>query len=228
SPVVRDSPRRSLAGEGDVRFEVRSTIEDTDGRAGEIRLEITRERSEPRFHIRAVLEAKRPLEILRFAGPSLLAGDRSFGARKHFAIFPGLEVLEDDEPSSSTRDLAPPLNDRRAPPPHTITTPLIAVQANDALVSLHWPMSAEWARGEKAPAAFFSAPDPATGIEHIRASVFVPSIGRHVAPNETEATEPFRLDAGERVTLRSVLVIDSLARYPEGHVARGPPRGRLA
>ncbi|MEA3366071.1 MAG: hypothetical protein U9Q79_10575, partial [Candidatus Hydrogenedentes bacterium] len=71
------------------------------------------EADSPRIHLELETIAPQDAEIAVFSMPPVLAGDRAFGAKKEFALFPGLEYLEGDEPSSSTRDLAPPLNDRR-------------------------------------------------------------------------------------------------------------------
>jgi hypothetical protein len=59
-------------------------------------------------------------------------------ARKTMALFPGLEFLEGDEVSSSDRDAQGPLADRRRPDRSMITVPLMAFEAEGALVALLW------------------------------------------------------------------------------------------
>jgi hypothetical protein len=58
--------------------------------------------------------------------------------KRSMALFPGLEFLEEDEPSSSDRDAHGPLADRRRPDPAKITVPLAAFEVNGSLVALLW------------------------------------------------------------------------------------------
>jgi hypothetical protein len=58
--------------------------------------------------------------------------------KKSMALFPGLEFLEGDEPSSSDRDARGPLADRRRPEPAKITVPLMAYEADGRLIALMW------------------------------------------------------------------------------------------
>jgi hypothetical protein len=93
------------------------------------------------------------------SGPLTLDGDRlllplsgrvevEVPAKKTMALFPGLEFLEGDEVSSSERDARGPLADRRRPDRSKITVPLMAFEAEGALVALLW-------KGEAHP--FFEA-----------------------------------------------------------------------
>jgi hypothetical protein len=59
-------------------------------------------------------------------------------AKKTLALFPGLEFLEGDEVSSSERDAHGPLAERRRPDRSKITVPLMAFEAEGALVALLW------------------------------------------------------------------------------------------
>ncbi|HXX94458.1 MAG TPA: hypothetical protein VEN81_12550, partial [Planctomycetota bacterium] len=58
--------------------------------------------------------------------------------RRSMALFPGLEFLEGDEPSSSDRDARGPLADRRRPAPAKITVPLMAYEVDGRLIALLW------------------------------------------------------------------------------------------
>jgi hypothetical protein len=58
--------------------------------------------------------------------------------RRAMALFPGLEFLEGNEPSSSDRDAHGPLSDRRRPDPWKVTVPLMAYEVEGALVMLMW------------------------------------------------------------------------------------------
>ena len=84
--------------------------------------------------LRVTLDRKRPLARIHYEwrartnhtvwGPNIYVG-RS--AAKAWGLFPGLEYLYGPERSSNPRDFAAPLHDRRTPPPHQITIPLMAV-----------------------------------------------------------------------------------------------------
>ncbi len=172
-------------------------------------------------------------EICLLSGPQVLAGDRASGAKKDFAIFPGLEYLEGNEDSSSERDLQYPLSDRRVPAHYKIATPLMATQAEDALVALLWDANQEWAPGQKHPAARFNAPKVETGFEHIHMSLFAPSVGEYVKENEYQADTPYVVsaqgdDAEPCMKLHSWLVLDHASNYPEESIVHGPHQGGLA
>ncbi len=182
----------------------------------------------PRIEMDSVLQTFADLDISAFYGPVILAGDRAFGVEKDFAIFPGLEYLEADEESSSERDLAYPSSDRRVPAAYKITTPLMAVQGRNALISLMWEANQEWAEQEKRPAARFLAPHPDSGYEHIHMSLFAPSVGEYVAENTYQADKSYHLPRGGVLRLESWLVLDHAARYSQKSLVHGPHRGALA
>lgn len=181
-----------------------------------------------RIHLEVETIAPEDAGIAAFSLPQVLAGDRAFGARKSFALFPGLEYLEGDEPSSSTRDLAPPLHDRRVPAAHKVTTPLMAVQGDDALVALLWDAQQEWAPGLRRPAARFEAPACDAGMEYSHMSLFAPSVGDYVRENHCEAVDsPFPIKKGQRLHLEAWLVLDHRARYGADSIVHGPHSGGL-
>ena len=183
--------------------------------------------SEPRIGVEQELVAGGDLQVVAFYGPEVLAGDKAFGAAKEFAIFPGLEYLEGNEPSSSARDLAPPLNDRRVPAHYKIATPLMAVQAEESLVALLWDASQEWTAGQRHPAARFLSPAPGKGPDYTHMSLFAPSVGEYVRENEYEARVPFVLQPAGRMRLACWLVADSAARHSSKSIVHGPHRGGL-
>lgn len=89
--------------------------------------------------LRVSLDRDRPLARIEYEWQSQT--QRSFwgpniyvnGPGKAWGLFPGLEYLYGPERSSNPRDFNPPLNDRRTPPPHQITIPLMAVTVSDRL-----------------------------------------------------------------------------------------------
>ena len=105
------------------------------------------------------LTADQERELITFNGPILYAGDGAFGERKTAALFPGLEFLESDEPSSSTRDVAPPHNNRLVPHPYKITIPLMAVEHKKTLVGLAWDALETWDGEHNMLSAAFASPN---------------------------------------------------------------------
>jgi hypothetical protein len=198
-----------------------------DGTRWPLRLAVRPLADSPRLLMHWELDAPLTADVLVFVGPTVLAGDRSFGARKQFALFPGVEQLEGDEESSSPRDLAPPLNKREVPLAYKIACPLMAVQGDDALVALLWDMSQRWAPGETRPAARFIAPGVASGSEATHMSLFAPSVGGYVDENTVEARHGYPLPAGGRLVLDAQLVLDHKSRYANDPVVAGPHHGGL-
>lgn len=146
--------------------------------------------------------------VLAFGGPSVLACDRNPEGGHAFALFPGLEYLEEGEGSSSTRDLAYPLSERRVPAIHKIATPLMAVQTKDGgLLSLMWNPKQEWAPGEAFPAARFQAPSSEQAVTHTLMALFAPSVGRYTKENTWVAHTAYGKPTP--ITLEATLVVDS-------------------
>jgi hypothetical protein len=212
-PRLRDWTAGSSAGTG-ARWPVRLSFE-PDPEA-------------PR--IRVAAEVGGPVnggQFLAFALPALLAGDRAYGAAKDFALFPGVEYLEGPEASSSTRDLAPPLHDRRTPSPWKIACPVMAVQGRDSLAALAWDPRQEWLPGHRLPAARFLCPAPTAGPEYCQLSLFAPGVGDGTPENGDQATTPVALARDRTARLECWLVLDHVSRYPADSVVRGPRRGGL-
>lgn len=182
----------------------------------------------PRIHISAAGQSTHPVNLAAFSGPVVLAGDRSFEAEKDFAFFGGLEYLEGDEPSSSTRDLAYPLNERYVPAIHKLGSPIMAAQGDDLLVALLWDANQSWTTGEKHPAARFNAPGPHDGLRYVHMSVFAPSVGKYIDENSHIAGDrPCALPAGQSVSLDTWLVLDHKSNYAADSIVQGPHRGGL-
>ncbi len=207
---------------------VYGTAESESGVEWPVLLMAYAEADSPRIHLEIETIAPCDAALAAFSMPQILAGDRAFGVEKDFALFPGLEYLEGEEASSSTRDLAPPLNDRRVPAVHKITTPLMAVQGDDAMVALLWDASQEWAPGLRFPAARFQAPRRDSGVGHIHMSLFAPSVGDYVRENHCEAADtPFPVKKGQRLHLEAWLLLDHRSRYGEDSIVNGPYAGGL-
>lgn len=157
-------------------------------------------------------DGTRPVTLLE--GPVLFAGDNgneSFGASKDLAIFPGLEFLEDDERSSSTRDAAAPINLRLVPDPYKVTVPLMAVSAHNHLVALMWDQMQRWDGRHFTVSAEFASPNFEDAQENHKMGLFLPAGAEWVKENETSAYRPYPLAAGQPVTLESQIVLDAHA-----------------
>ena len=92
-----------------------------DGRECEVSLRVTLDRRRPSARIHYEWRGRTNHTLW---GPNIYVGN---SAAKSWGLFPGLEYLYGPERSSNPRDFAPPLDDRRTPPPHQITIPLMAV-----------------------------------------------------------------------------------------------------
>jgi len=88
---------------------------------------VTMDLNSPQLDINYDWQADTPLSVQSLLGPNIYLGEGSFGDSKIEALFPGLEYLMGAEQSSSTRDFAPNLANRRSPNSQKITIPIMAV-----------------------------------------------------------------------------------------------------
>jgi len=155
--------------------------------------------------------------LIRLAGPVLLAGQGSFGAKKDFALFPGLEFLRGDERSSSERDADPPVSLRLVPHPLRITVPVMAISKGPLLAALAWNPLQKWDGENSYPSAIFASPNWKQGENNHLMGLFVPSVPEWVKENETEAATPYPLEAGRSVTLEAAVILDHdpQSRFPD-------------
>ena len=147
------------------------------------------------------MKATAPMDVLRFEGPRLLAGEGSFGSAKAHALFPGLEYIDADEESSSPDYCGPNLADRRVPHPYKVTVPLMAVETNGAFVGLSWDPMAEWARGQRFVSAGFEAPNKSSGQANHLMTLFAPSVPDYLSENSEFARRAYALEPGKPITV---------------------------
>lgn len=169
-----------------------------------------------------------PLDLLRFEGPRLLAGQGSFGASKVHALFPGLEYLEKDEPSGAAKHVGPKLAERRVPHPYKVTVPVMAVESSDGILGISWDPLAEWAPGKRLPSAGFESPNRSEGAKNHLMTLFAPSIPDHLDENADFARHPYTLAAGETIRLSTSFfarpgstIIDVI---PDHYASHGLPK----
>ena len=164
-----------------------------------------------RLKVEYSLTADQERELIAFSGPILYAGDGAFGERKTASLFPGLEFLEDDEPSSSSRDVAPPNNNRLVPHPYKITIPLMAVEHKKTLVGLVWDALETWDGEHNMLSAAFASPNWYNHQKNHLMGLFVPTIPDWVEENHLAASTPYPLKANLPITIKAQIIIDGNA-----------------
>lgn len=205
------APRTAEVGEKNGRAEVRlrGSTRDGEGGAWAYELVASLEGGARDVWVTARLSCDRDRGVLRFAGPMVHAGDGSFGGKKGEAMFPGLEWLVGDEVSSSTLDLAPPLNMRYVPHPYRVTVPLMCVEDEGRVVGVAWDPLQKWDGENICPLAQFCSPNWINETDDHLMGLFVPGMPRWVEENKTTAYKPYELAAGKELALRSALVTGS-------------------
>ena len=143
-------------------------------------------------------------DVLLYEGPriesDLLGGD---------ALFPGLEWTEGWEVTSSALDIARDHPDRLrfAPDPMKITIPLLATSSGESTLGLLWDRGQLWGGGNDRPTATFCAPGYLAGLQPAVMGLVAPSVyGGWLRENTLYAERPYRLGAGQLLTLSAVLV----------------------
>jgi hypothetical protein len=160
-----------------------------------------------RLECTARLTSTLDAHLYRFRFPDWRVGDGSFGERKDEALFPGLEYLLDEEPSSDTRFAAPPYHLRLSPHPYKVTVPVMAVRWRNWLVSMTWNPEAGWSGVLRVPNPMFASPNHFEWGAHHRFALWVPAIPKWADENAEQAREPFRLLKNDSVLLSATLVV---------------------
>lgn len=212
---------------------------DVDGGIWQLSILFSRSPNPCQIGVDYGLEVAESRSVLRWLGPSLHAGEGTFGSAKDEALFPGLEYLLDDEPSSDTRFAAPKYANRTVPHAYRITVPLMSVTQGGSTVGLMWDPNQNWGNAWRHPAALFSSPNCLEeGANNHWLALFAPSVeSRWLNEGQTEAhtkvgispTNPFTLSArllaipeGDSVgALREWVAAYGLPPLPEtGHTYR--------
>ncbi len=182
------------------------------GDAGRLQVTLAPDRVPGSLRVVLRLDARRHLSLRALRGPAVMVGDGTTGARKNAALFPGLEYLDRDEPSSSTRNFTPELALRLVPDPYEVTVPLMAVETPDALVALLWDQRQQWAPGRHTLSALFASPNFLDARANHRLQLFVPADTNLVPKNATMATQPFALKAGQCSAFAQTLLLKQHAQ----------------
>ncbi len=195
--------------EGADSLELGGGFVDGDGVRWRQSVTIARTARENQLNLACRLETSAPRQVLYWSGPRLLAGEGSFGAAREEALFPGLEYLLDDEPSSDTRFAASKFAERSVPHPYQITIPMMAVSHEGCGVGLLWDPNQNWGSAWRHPAARFSSPNRHEGgpDNHLMALSVPGPYERWVAPGQTEAHTPVSVDPVNPLTLEARLAV---------------------
>jgi len=143
-------------------------------------------------------------KILAFISPALRIGDST---KKEGAQYPGIEYLDQDEPSSDPRDFDPVFTDRSIPKTRDVTIPLMSVRTPNGVAGLLWDNTHEWAPGEKGMRGWFASPNSVNDQGNHLAALIVPSGLDDTEPNVARATEAFILKPGEKIDVSCRLYV---------------------
>lgn len=147
------------------------------------------------------------VEVMGVYGPTIYAGEGSFGSTKVDALFSGLEWLIGEERSSSTLDFNPPHHLRLVPDWYKITVPAMAVSDGECMVGLVWDANQKWDGVYDAPAAIFSSPNWFQMQDNHLMGLFLPSTrSNNVKENEYFARNPYYLSADSSLSIEAHLV----------------------
>ena len=184
---------------------------DSRGTAWKARLDFRLETGAARVAVTYSLAADGPAQLLRFTGPSMHAGAGSFGSRKSFALFPGLEYLQDDERSSSRRDAAEPISLRLVPHPFKVTMPLMAVSSGPYLAAILWDQRQLWDGEHYTLSAQFASPNWYEKRDDHLMRLFLPTPPEWVAENSDVAEKPYVMAPDAELRMKAYVVAEHVA-----------------
>ena len=220
-------------GDGRVTLRLKGTAE-VGGAQVTVVLTLTLQQGKSYIDAAYALTADKALQVAAFRGPWLWAGEGSFGAKQDLALFPGSEYMETGERSSSTLDIAAPMNVRFAPHPNTVTVPSMAVEKDGCIVGLMWDPLQKWDGQHDRPTAVFASPNFIEGHANHLLGLCLPSIPDYLEPNKLLAKKAYELKPGAKLTLSAALyaeakseVLRSMDLYFERYgVPALPPKPR--
>lgn len=194
--------------QGESIIQLSGTKTDADGVKWSYATQWTLTEDAKRVKTESELQTDGNRELLAFQGPMLYAGQGRNRDRKTAALFPGLEFLENEERSSSTRDAAPPLNNRLVPHPYKITVPVMAVEMQKSLVGIIWNPLDSWDGENQMLSATFASPNWHQCQKNHALGVFLPTIPTWVQENHTEASIPYPLTPSRPISIKTEIIID--------------------
>lgn len=153
-----------------------------------------------RCDVRYSISANEPRRIVQFRGPTLFAGESSFGTAMDEALFPGLEYLLGGERSSSRLAVTSKERRRFAPHPYKITVPLMGVLHDRGLVGLLWDANQKWDGRWECPQPLFSSPNWLEGKSNHLMMLSVPGFPWH-EEYAAKAATPYPLKEGSVISV---------------------------
>lgn len=185
-------------------------------------------------HVTYRVTPDRDAALLSFRGPSLTAGQGTFGAAKTAAMLPGVEWLEGDERSSSTLDIHPVQiighgSDLRATPhPLNVTVPLMTVASDDVVVSLLWDNTQAWDGTRRHPSPMFASPNWLDDQDNHLMSLFLPAADDGLPPMSPHPAAPYGVKARQTLTVTAqyaaAVAGDVLTAMDDWYALHGVPK----
>ncbi len=197
------------------------------GQPLDARLTYSLDPTEPVVTVTGELTAPQGAPLRRFCPISLRVADGVPTKDRGQALLPGLEYLDKGEPSSSTRDAAPPISNRLMVDPLKITVPMMMASTKVGSVTLIWDANQKWNGKDYGPCAVFASPNLVHKQENHLMEVFAPSFPQYVNENERIAAESYDMPAGSTVTLSAKVVLrpggDAVAAMKDYFKLNPPP-----
>ena len=189
--------------------------EDSDGVTWSLQLQLILTEDAKRIKTIYRITTDRKRDLLSFRGPEIYAGHKSTREKKTAALFPGLEYLEGDEPSSNIRDAAPPLNNRLVPHPYKITIPVMAVEIQKSVIGIAWNPLHSWDGKKQNVSAVFASPNWHHQERNHLMGLFLPTVPEWVKENTLVAETAYRLAPNSPITIDCEVIVDGNASILE-------------
>ena len=184
---------------------------DVDGVTWALQLLLTLSEDAKRIKTAYRLTVDSPRELLAFRGAEIYAGHKGMRDKKAAALFPGLEFLENEEPSSNPRDAAPPLNNRLVPHPYKITVPVMAVELQKSIVGIAWNPLESWDGEAQNVSAIFASPNWYHREKNHLMGLFLPTVPEWVKENERVADTAYTFTPERPISLSCEIIADGNA-----------------
>jgi hypothetical protein len=179
---------------------VTAAADDPDGAAWQITQRFSVAPSAGAINVHTQVTADKDRDIVFLPMLVLLPGVGSFGQSKTQALFPGLEYLDKDEPSSSEADIIGPGSKRQVPDSLKITFPLMCVLANGRYIGLIWEQDPSFS-------ALFDSPDRLfQSAGHVMGLLFPGSNGHNRVEGSLLPHAPQTLAAAKPLNLRATII----------------------
>jgi hypothetical protein len=191
----------------DCILRLESEFHDVDGVRWSTSLEFYVPDHGPRVTVTSRLATSRPRQLLGFRGPFVRVPNEEQSGVKRTGLFPGLDWVVGDEPSSSEVTAPSPFSDRYVPHPYKVTVPVMTIAQEGLVVGITWDPLQVWdgehveSAAHRYPSAVFSSPDTVGGSHAHLMGLFVPSVPKFVDENTLTASRPYEMTPGREIKL---------------------------